>query len=71
MLPQSCFRIQIISVSSNLLDLKEGTMYLKQEELEPIHGVNVQGDDGASSPSCGLQQELQEVVMEVTSHIIL
>jgi hypothetical protein len=46
----------------------EGTAYLEQEEVELPHGVGVQGNNGASSQSCGPKQELQEVVWEVTKH---
>jgi hypothetical protein len=47
---------------------QEGITYLEQEEVEPPHGVGVQGDNGAPSQSCGGQRELREVVWEVANH---
>jgi hypothetical protein len=35
----------IQNTSSEILILKEGTRYLEQEDLEPLHGVGVQVDD--------------------------
>jgi hypothetical protein len=37
------------SFASDFLDLKDGTAYLEQEEVEPPHGAGVQGDNGAPS----------------------
>jgi hypothetical protein len=39
--------------------------------VEPPHGVEVQGNNGASSQSCGRQQELLEVVSEVAKHHVV
>jgi hypothetical protein len=39
--------------------------------VEPPHGVEVQGNNAASSQSCGRQQELREVVREVAKHHVV
>jgi hypothetical protein len=58
-------------LASDFLDLKEGTTYLEQQEVELHHSVGVQGDNGASSQSCSPKQELDEVVWEVTEHHLM
>jgi hypothetical protein len=39
--------------------------------VEPPHGVEVQGNNAASSLRCGRQQELREVVWEVAKHHVV
>jgi hypothetical protein len=39
--------------------------------VELPHGVEVQGNNGASSQSCGRQQELREGVWEVAKHHVV
>jgi hypothetical protein len=55
----------------NFQTKRKGTAYLELEEVEPPHGVKVQGNNGASSQRCGRQQELREVVCEVTKHHVV